>query len=130
MQHILTPRAPVLSVPDPARITCIVTQEELFSLRGRLDGALAALRQIAEIADADGLMRVQYGDGTIEEMPIHRAVAIAALEQLTGTPFRGSPDAPASSEAKPDGQPNPEPSPIPTGQSKWTPRVVSGGTAE
>ena len=47
---------------------------------------LTALRQIAEIADADGLARVQYGDGTIEEMSIHRAVAIAALEQLTGTP--------------------------------------------
>ena len=86
MQHELTPRNPVLSVPDPARVACVVSQAELFSLRGRLDGALSALRHIAGMSDAGGTAQVQYTDGTVEEMPVSRAIAIPALEQLTGTP--------------------------------------------
>lgn len=39
--------------------------------------------------DAGGTAQVQYTDGTVEEMPVSRAIAITALEQLTGTPFRG-----------------------------------------
>lgn len=125
MQHELTPRNPVLSVPDPARVACVVSQAELFSLRGRLDGALSALRHIAEMSEAGGAAQVQYTDGTVEEMPVSRAIAITALEQLTGTPFRGSPNAPASSEVEREGDGNPPPSPSPTNQTRWTPRVVS-----
>jgi hypothetical protein len=110
VQHELTPRNPVLSVPDPARVACVVSQAELFSLRGRLDGALSALRHIAEMSDAGGTAQVQYTDGTVEEMPVSRAIAITALEQLTGTPFRGSPNAPASSEVEREGDGNPQPS--------------------
>lgn len=125
MRHELTPRNPVLSVPDPARVACVVSQGELFSLRGRLDGAIAALRHVAELREASRTVLVQYVDGTTEEMPVHRAVAIAALEQLTGTPYRGSPNASASSEAEREGDGNPQPSPSPTNQVRWTPRVVS-----
>ena len=126
MKEHLTPRRPILSVPDPSIISCVVSQAELFSLRGRLEGALSALAHIANLPPGGEVVRLQYGDGTVEEMPVARAVAIAALEQLTGIPYRGSLDAPAPSETPPDGQSPAEPSPIPTNQTRWTPRVVSG----
>jgi hypothetical protein len=103
----------------------LATEARLIAAIGLQAAVRIGRRQATDWLQAGGAAQVQYTDGTVEEMPVSRAIAITALEQLTGTPFRGSPNAPASSEVEREGDGNPPPSPSPTNQARWTPRVVS-----
>jgi hypothetical protein len=127
----LTLKKPVMA-GDPPKLMCLVTQGELFGMRGQLDGCIAVLHQIAALQE-QSMAPIALTDGAQAVVPTQCAMAMTALSHLFGVGFystpaaEGTPDgtetAPPAAEVAP---PQPEPTEPPP-RTAWRPTVVQGG---
>ena len=129
----MTPQTPVLNVPDPHNIMCVIRQGELFQMKAMLDSCYATLSQIAAYQQ-QGMARFEM-EGGHAVVPTHCAMAMTALSHVFGVEYRpasaeevreaaGLPEVDPPAATKPTPLPIPEETPP---RRAWKPSVIAGG---
>lgn len=125
----LTPKNPVIA-GEPSKLMCMVSQGELFHMRGQLDGCIAVLHQIAALQE-QSMAPITLSDGAQAIVPTQCAMAMTALSHLFGVGFFSTPaEAADGPEAPPPAEqvaPPQPPAEEPPARRPWKPTVVSGG---
>ena len=127
----LTPKKPVLA-GDPSKLMCLISQGELFGMRGQLDGCIAVLHQIAALQE-QSMAPMALADGAQAIVPTQCAMAMVALSHIFRVGFYSAPESPAAPPGEVEtvapaaevSQPQP-PADAPPQRRAWTPTVVGG----
>ena len=126
----LTPKTPV-HAGDIPNLMCIISQGELFSMRGTIESCHAVLQQIAN-QQGHGVAHFDLADGNRVVVPTQTALAMAALTHIFGVQWNAI-DQPGEQATDPLPPAEPEEEMVvvvedePPARTPWKPMLVQGG---